>query len=831
MGKTSGKSWKWLVKTGCLVSSLFFLWGCVAGQQQGNNSVQSALHSEKRTLISIASMSGKWGVQLTANEDLRNTYTAIKQAVPRGVVLYLPETAIGGDVKDIVPESGPITYVSAHPVAENVHTVKVEVLVKQAFEYKIIEQKKALQIVLYVTSSHRKAHAPANPPDEGDETLAVAKDEQGNTVIFTQEKLPLDSNVSANSVPDSTSDTQNSQKNIPMSSYMVSDGFTHLTDISFTTKKSGASTILVKTGIPVGYDLQRVNENEIKLFLKNTKIPKYRQRPLITTYFNSAVERVLPVQPQGDHKPSYVLIQLRHRTPYRISRDENVLSLVFDPAPITVPEFKQARVVLNKDSGQRESADQIPFVPAETLPGAGGGNENMNSSVSVSGTSSPVETPMETSDQKLFSIKNAPQYTGEKISLDFYETDIKNVFRILQTVSGENFAIDKDVTGNVTLALDKPVPWDQVLDLVLKMNGLGKVKEGNIIRIATQTTLNKEFKFQEEALAAKQRAVEKKKKLEPLVTEYIPINYSNADADIKPHLEKLLTPERGQLSVDTRTNMIIITDVREKINQAKELIHRLDTVTPQIMIEARVVEVSKNFSRDLGVAWGVSTSKDSGSLGGTYGFDVAMNYPVASDSSLSYTFDRIVGTPLSINATLSAAEAKGDAKIISSPRILTLDNKEASIKQGLQYAYLERDDTGGSSVKFKDIDLLLEVKPQVTPDNRVSMSIHITKNDLDSVTDGVPSLSTNEAKTELLVNDGNTIVIGGIVKTTSSNSSTGFPFLSDIPILGHLFRSDSDSEKKNELLIFLTPTIVQLEQKNNSKLITAGSFLFGPNPL
>jgi len=811
MGKTSERPWKWLVKAGWLVSSLFFLWGCVAGQQQGNNAVQPDAHGGKKTLISMASMSDQWGVRLTANEDF--VYTAIKQEVPRGVVLYLPETAIGGNVKDMVPESGPVTFMSARPVSENAHTVRIELLVKQDFEYEVIELTKELQILFSVASPEIKAldsHGQANTIDDGDENLAVARDDQGNTVIFTQEALPLDDAISINPVPDNNN--QKLQGNIPLDSSMVSGGITPLTDINFTTTEAGVSTILIKTGIPVEYDLQRDNENEIKLFLKNTKIPKYHQRPLITTYFNSAVERILPVQSQVEHKPPHILIQLRHRAPYRITRDANLLTLVFDPAPVTVPEFKQARVVLNKGNGQLVSSNEVPALPAVNLPEAGS-NDAMDSPVPSSGNSSPAAMAMETPDQVLSSQKNPSKYTGEKISLDFYETDIKNVFRILRTISGENFAIDKDVTGNVTLALDQPVPWDQVLDLILKMNGLGKEKEDNIIRIATRKTLREESKFKQEAMVAKQRALSDQQELEPLITEYLPINYSEAK-DIETHLKDLLTKDRGTVSTNERTNMIIITDTRQKIDDAKNLIYQLDKVTPQIMIEARVVEVSKNFSRDLGIAWGVSSQDVYRSdLGGTYGFDVAMNYPAASNSSLSYTFNRILGTPLSINATLTAAEAKGDAKIISSPRILTLDNTNASIKQGLEYAYLERDDTGGSSVKFKSIDLLLEVKPQVTPDNRVSMVLHITKNDIDSVTDGIPSLSTNEATTELLVNDGNTIVIGGIVKTSSTDSSTGFPLLSDIPILGHLFRSDTDSEKKNELLIFLTPTIVQLEQK------------------
>ncbi len=810
MGKTSERPWKWLVKTGWLVSSLFFLWGCVAGQQQGNTAVQADAQG-KKTLISMASLSDQRGVRLTANEDF--VYTAIKQDVPRGVVLYLPETAIGGNVKDIVPESGPVTFISARPVSEDAHTVRIEILVKQAFEYEVIELAKELQVLFSVPSPEIKAldsHAPATAIDDGDESLSVAMDDKGNTVIFTQEALPLDDVISTNPVPDKNN--QNLQGEISLDSAMVSGGIISLTDINFTTTETGVSTILIKTGNPVEYDLQRDNENEIKLFLKNTKIPKYHQRPLITTYFNSAVERIIPVQSQGEYSPPHILIQLRHRVPYRITRDANLLTLVFDPAPVTVPEFKQAMVVLNKGSEQLVSSNEVPDLPAVNLPEAGI-NDNMDFSIASSENSSPAAMSMETPDQALSSIKKPSKYTGEKISLDFYETDIKNVFRILRTISGENFAIDKDVTGNVTLALDQPVPWDQVLDLILKMNGLGKEKEDNIIRIATRKTLTEESKFKQEAMVAKQRALSDQQELEPLITEYLPINYSEAK-DIEIHLKDLLTKDRGTVSTNERTNMIIITDTRQKIDDAKNLIYQLDKVTPQIMIEARVVEVSKNFSRDLGIAWGVSSQDVYRSdLGGTYGFDVAMNYPAASNSSLSYTFNRILGTPLSINATLTAAEAKGDAKIISSPRILTLDNTNASIKQGLEYAYLERDDTGGSSVKFKSIDLLLEVKPQVTPDNRVSMVLHITKNDIDSVTDGIPSLSTNEATTELLVNDGNTIVIGGIVKTSSTESTTGFPLLSDIPILGYLFRNDIDSEKKNELLIFLTPTIVQLEQK------------------
>jgi type IV pilus assembly protein PilQ len=199
--------------------------------------------------------------------------------------------------------------------------------------------------------------------------------------------------------------------------------------------------------------------------------------------------------------------------------------------------------------------------------------------------------------------------------------------------------------------------------------------------------------------------------------------------------------------------------------------------------------------------------------------DMVMNFPAqGASSSLGFVFDKIGGTPFLLNARLNALETNGEGKIISSPKIVTLDNKKARIKQGIEWPYLERDDSGGSSVSYKDIDLLLEVTPHVTPDNRVSMEILITKNDIDSIFQGVPSLSTNEAVTELLVNDGDTIVIGGIMKSRRTYGVQGFPWLSKIPVLGWFFRTEKEERDANELLIFITPRIVQLEQRDDTSL-------------
>ncbi|GAB6146349.1 hypothetical protein JCM12294_37890 [Desulfocicer niacini] len=805
---TSEKYFTCFLKAFGLVLFLFFFMGCLSGQQQETSTSSLKMHAEKRIVTSMEYKSEQPAVNLSADGKL--VYTSIKQTDPYGVVLYLPATSIDDAVTDISLVGEPVKLISALYADENRNTAKIEILLQDDFQYEVVETENGINILFFMESGYQEKKRLATPPKkdvsgDSDQPFVLGEDGHGNTVIFTQQTLPQN-------LPDSSDSSLNPLGgDIPLAMpsqepVIFSNEETKLADISFSAKESGESVLTVETLTPVKYDLQKDGNDSLKLYLYNTLIPPHHQRPLIMTYFNSAVAQALPIQGIPGQTLSCILIDLKQPTPYRIYRDSNQLKLVFDPITKVGPRFEQAKTKFN--------AGVQPALAVGTSLSP------LKQAVSNTALKEPVQLNTvspepETNADPLAALNGEePVYTGEKISLDFYETDIKNVFRILRTISGENFAVDKDVSGNVTLTLDNPVPWDQVLDLVLKMNGLGKVREGDIIRIATQATLKKELTIRQEELAARQKAIEQQKQLEPLITEYIPINYSDAEKDIKPHLEKLLTPKRGQLSVDTRTNMILITDVREKIVEAKNMINRLDTVTPQIMISARVVEVSKDFSRELGIEWGVSSQdvyRDD--LGGTYGFDVAMNYPATSNSSLSYTFNRVVGTPFSINAKLTAAEAKGDVKIVSSPRILTMDNKKASIKQGIEYAYLERDDTGGSSVKFKDIDLLLEVTPHVTPDKRVTMTVHITKNDLDSITDGIPSLSTNEAETELLVNDGNTIVIGGIVKTSTTDSSTGFPLLSDIPVLGHLFRSDKDTEKKNELLIFLTPTIVQLDQK------------------
>lgn len=592
--------------------------------------------------------------------------------------------------------------------------------------------------------------------------------------------------------------------------------------IDFSSEEAGKSALIIGTTVPIQYDLQKAAAKRLHLRLFNTSLPDYRKRALITTRFESAVDRVTPIQTAAMKGDSLITIELREDVPYFVDQKDNVLRINFAASSIPpkpyedadLPEWKKilaeapATAELKAEKGMIAAAKPSEQKPAEKMPAekaAAAGRE-------------------QTLEERLAEISPEKKYIGEKIALDFFDTDIKNVFRILREISGKNFAIDKNVTGKVTLTLEKPVPWDQVLDLVLKMNQLGMTMEGDIVRIATLSTLAQEEKLKQAQLKASEAAKKQAEALEPLFTEYIPVSYSNAKNEVLPHITAILTEGRGKANVDDRNNQLIITDTAANIRRAKQIVEKIDTVTPQVVIEARIVEAITNFSREIGFDWG-EVSLGSLDIPGTDNWEfgptsfLADNIPAnfADNGSLTFSLFKTSGTPFSIvEAQLAAAEVEGKTNIISSPKIVTLDNKKATIKQGFEFPYEERDSSGNATVRFKDIDLLLEVTPTVTSDNRIAMNIFVTKNEIAEQTLQGPALSTNEAETEILVDDGDTIVIGGILKSTIVWGERGIPGLRSMGVLGWLFKFQSESDDKNELLIFITPRIVKLEQKRLS---------------
>jgi type IV pilus assembly protein PilQ len=422
------------------------------------------------------------------------------------------------------------------------------------------------------------------------------------------------------------------------------------------------------------------------------------------------------------------------------------------------------------------------------------------------------------------------RFTGRRISLDFQDADISNVLRLIADVSGLNVVLGEDVKGKITLKLQN-VPWDQALDIILKSKGLGQLRDGNIIRVDTNSNI---AKLQDDEAKAKESLI----KAEDLSTRIIAVNYSKAQS-LSTTLKKSLSP-RGDITVDESTNTLIIKDISKNLEEVSRLVKILDRQTPQVLIEARIVVANTNFARDLGVQWGAAGANLTGNnrfgifAGPTGGFGsempdpsnvaaphitppsgFAVNLPASGTAgplgNLGFTFGRFVGRPVTLDLRISAGETTGNTKLLSSPKVVTLDNKEAIIQQGESIPF-ETVSQSGTQTQFIDATLNLTVTPHITPDGSVIMKIKATKNAIGtfrSARTGAPSIDKREATTEVLVKDGDTTVLGGILESTQAKTVEGVPLLKNIPILGWLFKRQSRSETNNELLIFITPTIVK----------------------
>ncbi|HXZ05816.1 MAG TPA: type IV pilus secretin PilQ, partial [Ktedonobacteraceae bacterium] len=420
------------------------------------------------------------------------------------------------------------------------------------------------------------------------------------------------------------------------------------------------------------------------------------------------------------------------------------------------------------------------------------------------------------------------RYTGRKISLDLQDADLVNVMRLFAEVANLNIILAPDVKGKVTVRMVN-IPWDQAMAIILKMNGLGYALEDHILRIASVGALAKE---DEDEIKAK----ETKKKAEDLVTRIVPINYSTA-ATIEGTIKKSLSP-RGETVTDARTNTIIVKDIARNVDEVVTLIKVLDKPIPQIMIEARIVEASLTFSRQIGVQWGGTFNADAAhgnptgltfpnSIGVTGGPTMGatpsgngnfiVNMPAAAGAgtgggAIGFTFGSI-SKALNLDLVLSALESTGEGKIISAPKVSALDNREAKIEQGTSIPY-STTSASGTQIQFIDAKLSLTVTPHATPDNKVFLKIQATKNAPNPAvagTNGQPSIAKNEATTEILLADGETAVIGGIMTMNRTVSYTKVPFFGDLPLIGWLFKTKTSTEDKGELLIFITPRIVKQE--------------------
>jgi type IV pilus assembly protein PilQ len=435
-----------------------------------------------------------------------------------------------------------------------------------------------------------------------------------------------------------------------------------------------------------------------------------------------------------------------------------------------------------------------------------------------------------------------PVYTGERLTLNFQEIETRAVLQLLADASGQNIVVSDSVTGNVTLRLQN-VPWDQALDIVLRTKGLDKRKQDNVIIVAPQ----EELAAREKADLAARKDIQE---LAPLRSEYLQVNYAKAAdmaALIKTQSGSLLSP-RGSVAVDERTNTLLLQDTSDRLGDIRRLVATLDIPVRQVLIEARIVIVNDDFERDLGARVGFTSVRPNGNgivtTSGTAAatdtivgsamtnasttgnpFPVSIptgttgapqrynvNLPVSSPAG-SFALG-ILGSNFLVDLELSAAQAETRAAVISSPRVITANQKEATIEQGTEIPYQQSASSGATTISFKKAVLSLKVTPQITPDNRIILDLDVRNDSVGKVvvTSGgvnVPSIDTKEISTQVLVNDGQTVVLGGVLDTESRDSSTKVPWLGDVPILGNLFKTTTKVDNKNELLIFVTPKIVR----------------------
>lgn len=422
------------------------------------------------------------------------------------------------------------------------------------------------------------------------------------------------------------------------------------------------------------------------------------------------------------------------------------------------------------------------------------------------------------------------KFSGEKLSLNFQDIEVRSVLQLIADFTDLNLVASDTVSGRITLRL-KNVPWDQALELILKTKGLDQRQVGNVLLVAPAAEIAAREKLELE----NQKQISE---LAPLHTEFIQVRYASATQLFElfnnaAGSEQSVLSERGSVIVDERTNAIILTDTADRLQDFRDVINQLDIPVKQVLIEARIVTASDDFSEDLGIRWGfadldqqsstrfrkaggsLTTLEDlqdiiaSGGVGDiTSPEHLVVDLGVAKEGASTFGVG-LTGAGYLLDLELSALAADGHAEVVARPKVITADKNPALIESGTEIPYQEATSSGATSTSFKDATLALEVTPQITPDDRIIMELNVKQDTVGAIFNGVPSIDTNQIETQVLVDNGQTIVLGGIFSTDKQFSTTKTPFLGDLPYAGRLFRRTEQKDNKTELLIFITPRIIQ----------------------
>ncbi len=595
----------------------------------------------------------------------------------------------------------------------------------------------------------------------------------------------------------------------------------------------GCDRVLVDLGSMPPYSLSPGQDGGLRLTLKQTALPETLARTLDVTRYEGELRAITASfdKASGD---THIDLTRKSDAPGTLSVDGGALIWSFPVAKASRQPPPVAQVHID---GRTQGADGGPARQVITVA-----REKEPEGLPRIETSIHDEDPtVETSGGGAAGFATTAggtvlgqRYNGRRINIDVKDADIHNILRLLADTGHVNIVTADDVGGTITIRMTN-VPWDQVLDVVLQAKGLGMVRQGNLIRVAKLDQLQKERELK---LAQQKQEYE----LTPLTTRLIPVSYAQAE-EVQARAKDLLSP-RGSIAVDGRTNVLIARDTEANLNFIEQLIRSLDTQTAQVLIEARIVEATSSYNRDIGIQWGgdltmgpatgnptgVAFPSSIGVTGGNYDNNTptaglspftrniptpnfAVDLPAAvgtgAGGALGVTLGSIDNT-INLGLRLSALETTGLVRIVSAPRVMVLDNREARINQGTLIPYAQVSALGVQTT-FQEAKLQLLVKPHVTADGGVAMHVKLNRDEpnfTQTAPNGAPTILKREAETDLLVMDGHTAVIGGIYTRNTGRNLNSIPFFGDIPILGVIFQRRTASDARNELVIFITPHIV-----------------------
>jgi len=600
-----------------------------------------------------------------------------------------------------------------------------------------------------------------------------------------------------------------------------------LTGITFKQMDNKSRITLSLSAEDPQFESSTPSENVISIDVKNAFSPKQLLRRLDTSAFESAVNSIdLKNVKVGKGNDIRISVRLREQTSYETSKEGKEIFIDIKEKPRKIeakvegppPEVKKEEAVAEvKKEEVKKEEKPVTEAKKEEIKA----QEKPVLAATVAKKGEEEKKTVEEGSEKA--------YTGRKLSLDFKDADIKNILRLIAEVSNLNMIAGDDVSGKITMRL-VDVPWDQALEIILQSRNLGMTRVGNVVRIAPLDTLKKEIQGELEAKRSRER-------LEDLVLELIPVNYATGK-EILPQVKSVLS-DRGDVKIDERTNTLIVKDIARSIPGVKSLVKSLDTKTPQVIIEARIVEANLTFQRELGVSWGFLAQKGKATSGTQTSVGGGLTGLTSLLTTPATALNTVVGLPAvpqggvagigtpgilellftskhglrQLDIQISAHENDGNVKIISSPKIATLDNKEASIEQGLRIPYRKLTTEGTVTTDFIDANLKLTVTPHVTNEGYIKMVIKAKKDapDRSIEVDGVPSIDKKEAITEVLVRDNAVIVIAGVYSIEKDDLAEGIPLFNKIPLLGWLFKREGKRDLRKDLLIFISPKILKDE--------------------